>query len=200
MHKGAAAVLHITGEAQPGVFEPTGLGDGGGHSTDTRGWHRPKTEQVAPPMGPRMKALDHDACRAFLRAHRVGTMALAKGGEAYAFPLYYAFDGDALFFHSRRGRKEEFLDATTRACFLVVDVKSDDDWTSVQARGRVERVATNTDADRAFQAIAENPFPPAFGLNFAGQPRRSGKDAFLWMMRPDEVAGRESRPLVGLLP
>ena len=143
-----------------------------------------------------MKALDEGACRAFLGTHRVGLMALARDDEAYAIPLFYAYDGAALYFNSHHGEKEAFLDRPGRGCFVVLEVHGDDQWTSVQARGHVERVASNADAERAFKAISENPFPPEFGVDGSGNPRRSSKGTFLWMMRPDVLSGRSSRPPV----
>lgn len=131
-------------------------------------------------------------CKAFLRGHRIGVMSLARAGKAYGLPLFYAYDGYDLFFHSRHGEKDAYLDETAEGCFVVLEVRSDDDWTSIEARGPVRKVATNADADRALRAIAETPFPPEFGVDSRGNPQRSGKGAYLWMMRPERVSGRMS--------
>lgn len=139
-----------------------------------------------------MRDLDEAACRAFLGSHRVGVLALADRGAAYAVPLFYAFDGAAIYFHSRPGEKDAFREATGEGCLVVLEVHGDDDWTSVQVRGPVEKVGSNADADRAFKALAENPFPPEFGVDLRGRPERSGKGAYLWRMRPVRVTGRAS--------
>jgi len=133
------------------------------------------------------------ACRAFLGSHRVGVMALARDGRAYAVPLFYAYDGTSVYLHSRHGEKDGFVDGTAEGCFVVVDVQGDDDWASVQARGRVSRVETNAEAEHAFRAIAQNPFPPEFGVDLRGVPNRTGKGAFLWVMRVEHLSGRQSR-------
>lgn len=143
-----------------------------------------------------MKEMREADCRAFLGAHRVGVMSLAHDGDAYGLPLFYAYDGYALFFNSRPGEKDEFLQHTGEGCFVVVEVKSDDDWTSVEARGPVKKVDTNSDADRAFKAIADNPFPPEFGVDVRGNPQRSGKGSYLWMMKPEKITGRTSQAAV----
>ena len=143
-----------------------------------------------------MKQMRDDEAHAFLRAHRVGVMALARDGVAYGVPLFYAYDGYDLFFNSRPGEKDEFLDHTEEGCFVVLEVRSEDDWTSVEARGPVKKVDTNADADRAFQAIVDNPFPPEFGVDTRGKPQRSGKGAYLWMMRPEHITGRTSSSVV----
>lgn len=137
--------------------------------------------------------MEESACKTFLGSRRFGVMSLAHEGEAYGLPLFYAYDGDALFFNSRPGEKDEFLQSTTEGCFVVVEVKSDDDWTSVEARGPVKNVDSNAGADRAFRAISENPFPPEFGVNAHGNPQRSGKGSYLWMMKPKSITGRTSQ-------
>lgn len=140
-----------------------------------------------------VKEMPEGECRTFLGGHRVGVMSLARAGDAYGLPLFYGYDGQALYFHSRPGEKDEFLQATGNGCFVVLEVHSDDDWTSVEARGPVQKVDTNADADRAFKAISENPFPVEFGIDVHGGPLRSGKGAYLWMMRPKSITGRKSK-------
>ena len=140
-----------------------------------------------------MKDLPEADCRSFLRSHRVGVMSLAREGEAYGVPLFYAYDGASLFFHSRPGEKDDFLQHTGRGCFVVLEVHSDDDWTSVEARGPVRKVDSNADADRAFKALSENPFPPEFGVDARGKPLRSGKGGYIWMMQPASLTGRKSQ-------
>lgn len=145
-----------------------------------------------------MKELSEGACRAFLAGHRVGVVALARGGDAYAVPLFYAYDGQALYFQSHPGEKDAFLEGTHEGCFVVTEVQGDDDWTSVKAVGPVEKVHRNSDADRALRAIAENPFPPEFGSDTHGTPSRSSANTYLWLMRPRTLTGRTSRSLLRL--
>lgn len=147
-----------------------------------------------------MKEMSEADAKAFLGSHRFGVMALARGGEAYGLPLFYAYDGYALFFYSRPGEKDQFVEGTTDGCFVVVDFRSDDDWLSVEARGPVNKVETNSDAERAFNALADNPFPPEFGIDEKGKPKRSGQGGYLWMMKPRNVTGRQSRSLVSRKP
>ena len=143
-----------------------------------------------------MKELPEATCKAFLSKHRVGVMALAKDGDAYAVPLFFAYDGQALYFHSHPGEKDSFLSETHEGCFVVVEVHGDDDWTSVQATGHVEKITLSVDAMRALDAMSENPFPPEFGVDAKGSPKRSSDRMYLWMMRPRKVTGRTSRSLV----
>lgn len=145
-----------------------------------------------------MKELDLKACENFLRGHRVGVMALARQGDAYAVPLFFAFDGKRLFFHSHQGEKDQFLKQTHLASFVVVEVHGDDDWTSVQATGPVEKITLSDDAMQALDVMAEKPFPPEFGVDANGNPRRSSDRMYLWMMTPTKITGRSSRSLVRL--
>lgn len=143
-----------------------------------------------------MKDMPEADCRAFLGQHRVGVMALAKEGDAYAVPLFFAYDKRALYFHSHPGDKDAFLEQTHEASFVVVEVHGEDDWTSVQATGPVEKITLSDDATRALNAMAENPFPPEFGIDSKGKPRRSSDKMYLWMMKPRKITGRTSRSLV----
>jgi nitroimidazol reductase NimA-like FMN-containing flavoprotein (pyridoxamine 5'-phosphate oxidase superfamily) len=145
-----------------------------------------------------MKELPEADCRTFLRKHRVGVMALAKAGDAYAVPLFYAYDGQALYFHSHPGEKDAFLGETHEGCFVVVEFHGDDDWTSVQATGHVEKITLSDDATRALEAMSQNPFPPEFGTDSKGTPKRSSARMYLWMMKPRKLTGRTSRSLVRL--
>lgn len=145
-----------------------------------------------------MKELPESTCKAFLGKHRVGVMALAKGGDAYAVPLFFAYDGQALYFSSHPGEKDTFLQGTHEGCFVVVEFHGDDDWSSVQATGAVEKITLSDDAVRALNAIAENPFPPEFGSDSKGVPKRSSDRMYLWMMKPRKLTGRTSRSLVRL--
>ena len=131
-------------------------------------------------------------CVAFLKRQRVGVMSLANGGKAYAVPLFFAYDGDRLFFMSHPGEKDGFIEACDEACFVVVRYAGDDDWVSVQATGPVEKVTLSDEAMHALDVMAKNPFPPEFGTTPQGWPKRSAEKMYIWTMRPRKVTGRAS--------
>ena len=139
-----------------------------------------------------MDVYPKEACIGFLKQHRVGVMALAKDDQAYAIPLFYAFDGQKLYFQSHPGEKDLFIDGCEQACFVVTEVKGDDDWKSVQVTGSVEKITLSDDAMHALDAMAKNPFPPEFGSDRKGQPNRSPQKMYLWMMEPEKISGRAS--------
>ena len=140
-----------------------------------------------------MDEMSEGAAKEFLRRHRIGVMALAEQNKAYAIPLFYAYDGDRLFFHSHPGEKDHYIASSEQACFVVVEAHGDDDWASVQAKGHVEKITLSDDALKALDVMAKNPLPPEFGSTPAGVPNRSGAKMYLWMMRPETVTGRKSR-------
>ena len=140
-----------------------------------------------------MEVLPRDACLGFLHRGRIGVMALAKDGMAYAIPLFYAYDGKHLYFQSHPGEKDLFLEACAEASFVVVEFRGDDDWKSVQATGPVEKITLSDDAMHALDAMAKNPFPPEFGVDAKGMPKRSPGNMYLWMMTPDKISGRQSK-------
>lgn len=120
-------------------------------------------------------------------------MALAADGLAYAVPLFYAFDGTRLYFQSHPGEKDHFLATCEQACFVVTEVRGDDEWKSVQATGPVEKITLSDDAIKALDAMSKNPFPPEFGVDTKGNPKRSGDHMYLWMMTPKRITGRLSK-------
>jgi nitroimidazol reductase NimA-like FMN-containing flavoprotein (pyridoxamine 5'-phosphate oxidase superfamily) len=139
-----------------------------------------------------MDVLPIEACMGFLKRNRVGVMALADEGRAYAIPLFYAFDGQRLYFQSHPGAKDHFLEHSRQGCFVVTEVKGDLDWRSVQAIGKVEKITLSDDAMKALDQMAKNPFPPEFGTEPSGEPKHSSKRMYLWMMTPDDLSGRSS--------
>jgi nitroimidazol reductase NimA-like FMN-containing flavoprotein (pyridoxamine 5'-phosphate oxidase superfamily) len=140
-----------------------------------------------------MDVLPAEACMGFRHRGRVGVMALAREGRAYAIPLFYAYDGKRLFFQSHPGEKDTFLEGCDEACFVVTEVHGDDDWKSVQATGPVEKITLSDDAMQALDSMAKNPFPPEFGVDTKGNPNRSAQRMYLWMMSPTKITGRSSK-------
>lgn len=140
-----------------------------------------------------MEILANDACLGFLKRGRIGVMALASKGEAYAVPLFYAYDGKRLYFQSHPGEKDHFLEDCEQACFVITEVHGDDDWRSVQVTGPVEKITLSDDATQALDTMAKNPFPPEFGVDTKGNPNRSAQRMYLWMMMPEKISGRVSK-------
>lgn len=139
--------------------------------------------------------MSRDEIAALVRDRGMGHLCLARGGEAYGIPLFYAFDGTTFYFQSHHGIKDDFMEATLEACFVVTRAESPDVWDSVQAFGAVERVVRGTARFEAMDQLMKIPFPPAEGFTRGGFPRRTGDDLQVWALRPTRWSGRKSRPM-----
>jgi len=82
------------------------------------------TPDMAHPFGP-MRRKDREMTdRAemddVLRAGKVMRLALADGDMPFLVPVFYAYDGESLFFHSaRKGSKIDILKRNPKVCFEV---------------------------------------------------------------------------------
>lgn len=143
-----------------------------------------------------MEPMSEAEVRELLRSSRLAHVGLAEGGHAYVVPIFYAFDGKTIYFHSHPGRKTEMMEATKEACLVVSHAESEDVWASAMAFGRVERVTLEPERVAAMDALSAIPLPPEWGFTSGGEPRRSGEDMYLWKLEPTRLSGRRSdRPL-----
>jgi nitroimidazol reductase NimA-like FMN-containing flavoprotein (pyridoxamine 5'-phosphate oxidase superfamily) len=124
----------------------------------------------------------------------LGVLALASGGDAYAIPIYYARNGDAFFFRSRHGIKEDFIRDTRQGCLVVTKVESMEDWRSVQVLGRIDTL-TGSEAEAAAEGVLRYlPLPPEWNVTTTNAATRSPKDLFIWRLVAEKVTGRKDRP------
>lgn len=124
---------------------------------------------------------------------RVGILSLARDDEAYAFPVFYAYEDGVFYWHSHPGEKDSYIHETEEACLTLVRGFDEDDWTSVMAFGEPKPIWEDQQMDQAQRILSEVPPPPELGED-EDQPRRSGKGAVYWRLRPDRLTGRKSRP------
>lgn len=127
-----------------------------------------------------------------LEASHLGILALSNEGESYAIPLYFGFDGQDVFFQCHPGLKDEYVDATDRACLVVSHVAGPNIWESIQVFGPVERMYINSDVDKAKHALFHVPFPPAEGNYPKGLPVRSENHVYYLRLRPVIIEGKKS--------
>lgn len=93
-----------------------------------------------------------------LRAGRVGVLALADRGDAYAVPVAYHYDGDL---HLRLGdheasEKMAYVDTTTTASFVVHGATGPEASWSIVIRGSLHRLPD----DRFDEAAINERFGP----------------------------------------
>ncbi|HWG92415.1 MAG TPA: pyridoxamine 5'-phosphate oxidase family protein [Candidatus Thermoplasmatota archaeon] len=134
---------------------------------------------------------------AVVKANRLGHLGLADGGDAYVVPLFYGFDGQCFFFHTRPGEKLDYARHTRQACLTITHAASVDEWVSVMAFGHLEEVTLTRDQFRAMEALLTVPLPPSWGESQFGEPRRASAGITLLKLTPTRITGRKSehRPL-----
>ena len=90
-------------------------------------------------------------CREVLERQRLCVVSVVDGGEPYAVPVFYGYDGDdGLPRHIAEGRKTRALDANPSVYMVVTEVGPGDAWRSVAIAGKAR---TLTDADERQRAI-----------------------------------------------
>lgn len=132
-----------------------------------------------------MEEMTDDEIRTLLDHARVAHVGLARDGDAYVIPVFFAYDGEQLWFHSHPGLKRDYLDATGEACATVTVVETEEVWASVQILGPVAEATMNDDRKRAMEALMSRPSPP----------HREGDDPeelFYWHLTPNQISGRKS--------
>lgn len=140
--------------------------------------------------------LDVDA-RALLRRSRFGILSLTHEGDAYGLPLFYAYDGRAVYFHTLPGAKLRYVASTREACLVVCVVEDADEWASVQVFGALQRIDGTPDTLRAMDALKSLPLPPEFGFTAQGEPKRA-EAAPIYRLNVTRISGRfsERHPMV----
>ncbi|MFB6218806.1 MAG: pyridoxamine 5'-phosphate oxidase family protein [Halobacteriaceae archaeon] len=126
-----------------------------------------------------------------LREQGYGVLSLARGGEAYAVPMSFGYDGDRLFCAFLRTGEEStkaaFADATDRASLLVSDVTGRRQWRSALVRGPLAALDDGQWAAAA-DAVRENAWYPQ--LFAEATPARGVR---WWVLDPEDVSGRTVR-------
>jgi nitroimidazol reductase NimA-like FMN-containing flavoprotein (pyridoxamine 5'-phosphate oxidase superfamily) len=92
-------------------------------------------------------------CRAVLERQRLCIVSVVDGGEPYAVPVFYGYDGATLYLGTSEGRKTRALDANSRVYILVTEVGPGDAWRSVAIAGRARTLTTETERQRAIEVL-----------------------------------------------
>jgi hypothetical protein len=85
-----------------------------------------------------------------LRDGEVGVLALADGGDAYAVPVGYHYDGERLVVRlgdDEDSTKMDYLETTETATLVVYEVESERSSWSVLVRGSLRRLPAETDRE-----------------------------------------------------
>ena len=138
--------------------------------------------------------LDAAAVEALLHDEVVGRLGCHADGRTYVVPIVYAYDGEAVYGHSRDGLKLRMMRANPRVCFEVDRMRDLANWESVIASGTFEELH----GDRAAAAMArlvERLAPRMTGQGSARPPEGhgGGATAVAYRVVLDERTGRFER-------
>jgi hypothetical protein len=92
-------------------------------------------------------------CRAVLERQRLCVVSVVDGGEPYAVPVFYGFDGVTLYLGTSEGRKTRALDANSRVYIVVTEVGPGDAWRSVAIAGRAHTITDSVERQAAIEVL-----------------------------------------------
>ena len=98
-------------------------------------------------------SLSDAECRLILARQRLCIVSVVDGEEPYAVPVFYGFDGDALYLGVAEGRKTRVLDANARVYILVTEVGPGDAWRSVSVAGLARSLTGDDERRRAIDVL-----------------------------------------------
>ena len=114
--------------------------------------------------------LPNEQIEALLASAVVGRIACCAHGAAgddgrpFLVPLAYGYDGEAVYAHSRPGRKIRLMRAQPLVTVEVDQAEAPDRWQSVIAEGRYEEITLPDQRERALAIIYPPPATvPALG-------------------------------------
>jgi nitroimidazol reductase NimA-like FMN-containing flavoprotein (pyridoxamine 5'-phosphate oxidase superfamily) len=130
--------------------------------------------EAAPPRA--IAALNDAECRAVLERQRLCIVSVVDGAEPYAVPVFYGFDGEALYLGTSEGRKTRALDVNGRVYIIVTEVGPGDAWRSVAIAGRACTLTGEAERQRAVDVlVAHNRRVRGAGARESSvTPRRTG--------------------------
>jgi uncharacterized protein len=95
-----------------------------------------------------------DEIERLLHEEVIGRIGCLDGMNCYVVPITYAYDGTAIYGHSRDGRKLRAMQAHPRVCFEVDRWRDLSNWESVIAWGRYEPLEGTAAVDAMTRLVA----------------------------------------------
>ncbi len=84
--------------------------------------------------------LPEEQCRAVLQRATMGRLGCAVDNQPYVVPVYFAYEGDYLYFFSTVGQKIEWMRQNPKVCLQVDEITKQAEWTSVVVSGLYEEL------------------------------------------------------------
>lgn len=102
--------------------------------------------------------LTQDEIESLLYHEPIGRIGCATDGRVYVVPISFAYDGKAVYGHSREGRKIAMMRANPNVCFEVEHVDELNRWRSVILWGQYEEL-DGEQADWAMALLSDRLMP-----------------------------------------
>lgn len=123
-----------------------------------------------------------------MREGSIGVLSLADGGNSYAIPVAYHYDGKSV--HIRLGihsdsTKAEMLRTTNTACFLLYDADPIEESWSIMVTGPIQRI---DDPSQFSDAVINSLFVP---LRVFGE-RIEDLDQTVFELEIESITGRRA--------
>ena len=106
-------------------------------------------------FGMRIQELTDAECRNVLEHTNLARLACSHGDQPYIVPIYFDFDGGALYSYSVHGRKIEWMRSNPKVCVEVDNIADQFDWTTVVVFGRYEELRETPDYETLRQRAAQ---------------------------------------------
>jgi nitroimidazol reductase NimA-like FMN-containing flavoprotein (pyridoxamine 5'-phosphate oxidase superfamily) len=130
-----------------------------------------------------------------LRSEAIGRIGCYAFGRPYVVPITYAFDGVAVYGHSREGLKLRMMRSHPAVCFEVDRFESVSSWRSVIALGTFSELESS-EAEIAMQLLRRRlaPLVPSATSVPDGRLHSSGLPWSVFRILLGERTGRFERP------
>ena len=130
-----------------------------------------------------------------LRSEAIGRIGCYAFGRPYVVPITFAYDGVAVYGHSREGLKLRMMRSHPSVCFEVDRMEGLSDWRSVIAMGTFSELQA-TQAETAMELLRRRmgPLVPSATSNPDGLTHASGMPWSVFRIVLGERSGRFERP------
>lgn len=137
-----------------------------------------------------LREMDLAECERFLRARRIGRVAMRDAEGAYLVPISYAFADGCIYGHAAPGRKIALMRRWPHVAFQVDDVRNPATWRSVLIRGKWEELTHEDDRFRARALLLKAFDGSAMSVTAGHGHRTTLADAILFRIRIESISGR----------
>ena len=128
-----------------------------------------------------------------LRRVGYGHLACSRDDQPYVVPIYFAYDGEAIFIYTTEGKKSAAMDSNPKVCLQVEEFLADSMWKSVVVIGEANRVADQIERESAIDLIRQqNPtLLPALAIKWSNDWIRKNVEA-VYRIKISAMTGRMS--------